>query len=208
MTKKAGAVSQETRERILQAAKDEFTQRGFQGSSLRRISAGAGVTTGAIYFFFEGKDDLFDAILSEITVPFARSMRDHYEAEHNYLEKKAEDNQEADIDVGMELIDFYFEKRQTWDILLGNQDHPSVKAFLDHFVDESTEHYLYLLELARKEDPKRAPVDPFAVHQFVHMQVDTMMNLVSHDFNKEEMKKHSRIVTKMLRAAFTALSTI
>ena len=59
MSKKAGVVSSETKERIITAAKNEFAEFGFEGSSLRRICNEAGVTTGAIYFFFKGKSDLF-----------------------------------------------------------------------------------------------------------------------------------------------------
>ena len=66
MSKRAGAVSAETKQQLLTAARDEFAARGFQGSSLRRICAAAGVTTGALYFFFQGKDDLFAAVLAQV----------------------------------------------------------------------------------------------------------------------------------------------
>ena len=38
-----------TLERIQQAAIKEFTEKGFQGASLRQIVKQAGVTTGAFY---------------------------------------------------------------------------------------------------------------------------------------------------------------
>ena len=44
-----------TKERLLQSGKEEFLQHGFQNASLRRICANAGVTTGALYFFFRNK---------------------------------------------------------------------------------------------------------------------------------------------------------
>ena len=49
----------ETRKELLKCAKEEFMDKGFMGASLRNICQKAGVTTGALYFFFKDKDDLF-----------------------------------------------------------------------------------------------------------------------------------------------------
>jgi AcrR family transcriptional regulator len=52
-----------TRERVLDAAEQLFTTRGFHATSMQQIAAAAGHTTGALYSSFEGKDDLFLAVL-------------------------------------------------------------------------------------------------------------------------------------------------
>lgn len=51
----------ETKIHLIQCAKKEFMEKGFAGASLRGICQKAGVTTGALYFFFQDKDDLFMA---------------------------------------------------------------------------------------------------------------------------------------------------
>ena len=203
MSKRPGAVSAETRENILSAARDEFSAQGFQGSSLRRICSAAGVTTGAIYFFFQGKDDLFETVLSGATKPFLTCMREHYRQERD--DRAPGDNEQGDLDISLTLIDFYFRSRQTWDILLQHLSHPAVREFLECFVDESTDHYLSLIEKARQNRPDAPAADRFAVHQFAHMQTDTMLTLISHDFSREEMASHARTVTRMLRGAFQVL---
>lgn len=48
---------------ILAAAKDEFLAKGFKSASLRNIVKTAGVTTGAFYGYFAGKEELFDALV-------------------------------------------------------------------------------------------------------------------------------------------------
>lgn len=50
---------------ILSAAKAEFSEKGFQSASLRRIVKNAGVTTGAFYGYFKRKEELFDALVGE-----------------------------------------------------------------------------------------------------------------------------------------------
>jgi AcrR family transcriptional regulator len=48
--------SEETRQRILAAALDEFRTNGFEAATMRQIAAAAGVATGAAYYYFDSKD--------------------------------------------------------------------------------------------------------------------------------------------------------
>ena len=64
--------NQEVRQRLLLAGKEEFLAHGFAGASLRKICSSAGVTTGALYFFFANKEDLFHEIVREPMEIFSR----------------------------------------------------------------------------------------------------------------------------------------
>ena len=66
----------ETRERLLEAAARVFARRGFRAASMDEIAAEAGYSTGAIYWHFEGKDDLFLAMASEFAVDRVREIDD------------------------------------------------------------------------------------------------------------------------------------
>lgn len=52
-----------TREKLLESAKREFMEKGYMKASLRTICKNAGVTTGALYFFFQGKEDLLKELV-------------------------------------------------------------------------------------------------------------------------------------------------
>jgi AcrR family transcriptional regulator len=54
---------QQTRDYLLQAAAQVFSQRGFHGASLDEVAAVAGFTKGAVYSNFKSKDDLFLALM-------------------------------------------------------------------------------------------------------------------------------------------------
>ena len=51
------------RQVILAAAADEFGERGFAGASYNRIIERAGISKGAMYYYFADKDDLFRTVL-------------------------------------------------------------------------------------------------------------------------------------------------
>lgn len=64
------------REQILDGAKRVFMNVGFDAASMNDITREAGVSKGTIYVYFNGKDDLFAAIMERERGRLARSMQD------------------------------------------------------------------------------------------------------------------------------------
>jgi TetR/AcrR family transcriptional repressor of nem operon len=58
-----------TRERLLQAAFREIYRSGFQSAGLDTILASAGVTKGALYYYFKSKQALGYAVVEEVIGP-------------------------------------------------------------------------------------------------------------------------------------------
>lgn len=54
----------ELKEAIIQSARNEFYNHGFEGASMRNIAKAAHMTVGNLYRYFENKEDLADALLS------------------------------------------------------------------------------------------------------------------------------------------------
>lgn len=48
----------DTKQRILDAALAVFGEKGFQGATVHNVADAAGVTKGAVYYYFQDKDDL------------------------------------------------------------------------------------------------------------------------------------------------------
>lgn len=69
MVRKTKEDAQITRQRILDAAVEVFSRQGVSQTSLNDIAREAGVTRGAIYWHFENKVDLFDAMLERLVCP-------------------------------------------------------------------------------------------------------------------------------------------
>ena len=59
-----------TIEKIKQTALDEFFMHGYNKASLRTICSRAGVTTGAMYFYFKNKEALFREIFEPLVVQY------------------------------------------------------------------------------------------------------------------------------------------
>jgi AcrR family transcriptional regulator len=65
-----------TRDRLVRTALRLFAERGYAGVSNRQIVEECGCTKGAIYWYFESKEDLFRSVLSETLAGFQMRLAD------------------------------------------------------------------------------------------------------------------------------------
>lgn len=69
MVRKTKEDAQETRHRILDGAVEVFGRQGVSQTSLNDIAKEAGVTRGAIYWHFDNKVDMFNAMIERLVCP-------------------------------------------------------------------------------------------------------------------------------------------
>jgi TetR/AcrR family transcriptional regulator len=74
--------SLDTRERILEAAFEEFADRGFEGASTRSVAAKAGVQHPLVTYHFQNKEGLWRAVISNASFNFSRYFQDHFAELH------------------------------------------------------------------------------------------------------------------------------
>jgi len=54
-----------TRQKVLEAARSLFAERGYDPATIRDIAKGAGMSTGAVFANFQDKAELFETVLAE-----------------------------------------------------------------------------------------------------------------------------------------------
>lgn len=69
------AESADTRDRILDAAREEFAERGYDKTSVRGIAKAAGVDSALVHHYFGTKEQVFEAAVEVALVP-ALAVRD------------------------------------------------------------------------------------------------------------------------------------
>lgn len=68
--------SRRTRERVLDAAAQEFSRRGYADAAVQSVAARTGMTKGALYGHFASKEKLADALVAEGVRIWARMLQD------------------------------------------------------------------------------------------------------------------------------------
>jgi len=67
---------QQTRAKVLAAARRLFSEEGYEGATIRDIAAAAGMSTGAVFANFTDKSDLFREIMLTDMVALGEAMRE------------------------------------------------------------------------------------------------------------------------------------
>lgn len=93
--------SASTKRALIDVAEELFTERGYAGTSLDEIVAGARVTKGALYHHFSGKQALFEAVFERVEDAATQKIR---KAVHDHTDpwEKARSGLRAFLDVVQE----------------------------------------------------------------------------------------------------------
>ena len=67
-------IREERRQQILDSALTVFSQKGFHASNVSDVAAHAGVSQGTIYWYFDSKEELFDAAIIAFFTGFGAEM--------------------------------------------------------------------------------------------------------------------------------------
>jgi len=104
------ARGEETRARIIRAALTLFGERGFDGVSTRDIAAEAGVPAPSLQYYFENKEGLYAACITDIQTAAMNVIGPALEAVDARLRAKASDDEIIDAYCAMldGLADFMF----------------------------------------------------------------------------------------------------
>lgn len=62
------------RSAILAATLDLIAERGFHGTPMSQVAKRSGVSTGIIYHYFEGKDDLIHALYRQVKLAYSEAL--------------------------------------------------------------------------------------------------------------------------------------
>lgn len=157
MTRAARKKTQETRDRLLDAAEGVFNEKGVSQTTLHDIAEAAGVTRGAIYWHFRNKVDLFNAMIDRVRLPIRAMIEE-------IADEKTEDPlgrlREKTIFLMREILenDHY---RNVMTILFHKCEYTgNASEFLEYFQDWTTRARSTLVRvLTNAREKKQLPED-------------------------------------------------
>lgn len=76
MPTRRALAKQQTRAKVLEAARKLFSESGYEGATIRDIASAAGMSTGAVFANFKDKSDLFREIMAADLTRLAIDMRE------------------------------------------------------------------------------------------------------------------------------------
>lgn len=183
----------ETRNKLLQSAHKEFMEKGYMNASLRNICKNAGVTTGALYFFFKDKSDLFEALSKDTIDGIFQMMQKHFQLEKDLnageiFEKLDADNGTEDYEDSKRIIHHMYQNRENILLVLTKSQGSSLEHIEDRFIEAVEVQYRVLAQKMQQLQPEKVLDDSF-IHWLAHMQIDAFIYMITHIEKEEEAVK-------------------
>lgn len=179
------------RDKILEAAKVEFMERGFADASMRTIAERAGFTTGMLYSRFADKSEIFCELVETpadelynyfMTVQdeFAGFPAEYQRKEmHSYVERKIE-----------RMIDILYDNFDAFKLIVCRSGGTSYEYYVDKMIDVETQSTFRFIDLMRKSGYKIAEIRKDLAHMLASAMFNGMFEVVMHDLAKEDARQY------------------
>ena len=196
----------ETKKELLRCAKEEFMDKGFMCASLRNICQKAGVTTGALYFFFKDKDDLFCSVVGHMMDRLNAAITEHFSFEVDEMNsgRVAEHDEGSDFDSTVNIVHELYKHRDEVLLVLTRSQGSSMESLPDNMVDQMDAHNAFICEAMCKAYGTPM-VERNVVHWMSHSQIDMFIFMVTHIDNEKEAQAFAEKGMRYLLAGWYGL---
>lgn len=170
---------------LLDSAELLFSQKGFDGTSVRDIAEAAGINTAMISYYFGSKEKLMEEIFERKSLNIKEKV-DHL----------LKDDSLDPLEKMYSLVDMYIEgilQRKTFHLILLTEQiinqNPSIIQLVDKMKTKNSEYINDLIRLGQKKGIFRKNID-------IPMMTNTLIGTVSHTLvNMDFYKKYHHLET-------------
>lgn len=182
-------------EDLLKSAKEHFLKSGYEKASLRKICSTAGVTTGALYFSFANKEALFDALVEPTLRKLDAVLND---VEEKVLKEGGKNFNERKFNDFM--FKFLVDNKDGVRLLMARAEGSQYEDFaqkIHHHVERLMAHYAKTVG--------GVDVDPQLVSILTNMYFAAIADLISRDYDYEEMSNVAGALRTCMEEGFYAM---
>ena len=196
------AHDKETREKLIESAKAEFMEKGYNKASLRTICANAGVTTGALYFFFEDKADLFRAIVGKPVDELFSIMQSHFDEDEDVVASASPDDDPDEYiddhsEIAQILIHHIYSNYDAAMLVLTKSQGSEYENIVDQIVEITENKSIEMMDKIAVKTGKKKKLNKYMLHLVIHIVVDSFVQLVIHESDEKKALKSIKKVFRM-----------
>ena len=188
--------TQNTEQKIIEAAEQEFLIKGFDGARTTSIAAKAGVTHAMFHYYFRTKEKIFEKIISQKLELLTRLIMDSISIENLSLEEKLKRIIDSHIDFVSEnpelpgfLVREIFNNPERFEILKARFENfaPLIIQNLQKELDKGKEEGKY-----KKIDARMLLIDIISLNIFPYMTAQLINSILNGFMTDKENFKESR----------------
>ena len=172
---------------LLEAGKQEFLEKGFQGASMRGIASRLSVTTGALYRYYTDKESLFDVLVEEP----ARVLEERYRAiQRNFADQPVKDQVQTLPEVSDEghswMVEYIYDHFDAFKLIVCCSAGTRYEHYLDVLTEIEVNSSIVLMEKMKEAGYQPEELDENLIHMVASSMFNGMFETVRHDMPREK----------------------
>ena len=177
----------ETRNLIMDYAKEEFLEKGFKDASVRNIAKNMGLTTGAVFRYYTDKEALFSAIVDDAAKTLYESyLETQNEFQHYSPEKRHNIVEMNNPQYLLAMLDIIYDSFDAFKLIICHSEGTRYANYIDRLVNIAEKNTHMFIEVMKKDGLKIKEVPANLVHIIYCANFTAVFEVVVHDMPKEE----------------------
>lgn len=180
-------------DRLLECARAEFMEMGYQEASLRVISAKADTTTGSIYTRFGDKEGLFHALVDDTVSELLAWFR---VGQQEFADKSAEDQQSEVFtyrpDLWDQLVDFIYAHWDVFRLLVRCSDIDCYEDMLHEIIEIETQYTYRFIETTGNDAVTSGKLSAMMIHILSNAFYSGLFEIVRHEMPQNDAHQYVR----------------
>ena len=175
-----------TEAKILFAAKKEFLDKSFAGTSVRAIAEKAGLTTGALYNKFKDKDSIFAALVKNVFDEFLILLKHKDSSDDGFYSMKTTDISfitEVSRQRFIRMLDFFYDNYDEMKLIICSSKGSSYEHIFDKAIKLTEAETVRWL---KKDGITVSRRTSFFIHVMVSSHFENLKEIFYHNLKKPE----------------------
>lgn len=193
-------------DKILDCAKEEFMEKGFEGASMRSIAEKSGYTTGMVYARFSDKSQLFKELVGEAADKlfdyFSQSEDDFAELPPEQQNKEMHTYVDSKVDV---MIDIIYDNFDAFKLIVCKSAGSGYEYYIDKMIDIETANTVRFIDTLNRAGIKMNEVRADLSHMLSSAMFNGIFEVVAHDLPREEARGYIKQVQDFFNAGWDKL---
>ena len=178
--------------RILEAAKQEFLEHGYEKTSTNVICKKAGVTWGALAKRYTGKDALFCALVTDVAEEFKAVLLRRNEKFHELSVKEQETNALDERSEGEIFIDYIYSNFDEFKLLISCSQGSSYGNYMEELANILTDSTIRFMKATNHEAIINGQkVSDETIHILVSSYMYGLFEPVVHGMSRKEAETYT-----------------
>ena len=187
------------KERILEAARKEFIEKGFSDASMRNIANEIGITATALYRHYSNKEEIFEAVVAPAVKDWERLCNSESDRQTSIGRNEGLEAMWGN-DVQVErIVDMIYRRFDEHRLLFFGSKGTKYEDFLHYIVTRVQKETLNFMEELKEMGVSVNEVDEKDMHLILSAQYSAMLEMVKHDYSYEEAIKYAGTINRFFK---------